>query len=114
MARCRETAGFLFAHPCSNSSTASCVECSKPICEQHKRIAANGTAMCLGCYKKSVSREQWREDPMLYSSYHYHDYDDLSEFDRYSLGDRASFDAAEGAAWTEDWGNDWEDDYDGS
>ncbi len=111
MSRCKETAGFLFSHPCRHPSTDRCSSCSKPICQKHLRTL-DQQVLCISCHKQrnQTSGEWMRHDPYYYSSYHYSDYDDYSDYDRYSVDDREAFEAGGAGAWSED----WEDDYDGS
>lgn len=119
MARCKETAGFLFSHPCRRGDVARCGLCEKPICEKHVRVH-DGKRVCVSCHKEhnkatpGSQKEAWRrDDPYYYSSFYYHDYDDYSSYDSYSMDDRDAFDSG-AAGWSEDWGDDWENDYDGS
>jgi hypothetical protein len=117
VARCRETAGFLFSHPCNRGDVARCKLCEKPICEKHVRALA-GNRVCVSCHKertKADGQEDWmRDDPHYYSAYYYRDYDNYSSYDRYSMADRDAFDGDSNGGWNEDWGDNWEDDYDGS
>lgn len=117
MGRCRETAGFLFSHPCNRADLAKCRLCEKPVCEKHLRDLA-GSQVCVSCHKernKGQGQGDWmRDDPHYYSGFYYSDYEDYSTYDRYSMADRNAFEGTGADGWSEDWGDNWEDDYDGS
>lgn len=48
--QCNETSGFLFSHPCSESSEHVCGECQKPICGKHA-VDTQGVLRCTTCAK---------------------------------------------------------------
>ena len=106
MSRCREAAGFLFDHPCSNPAEANCTECSKPICIEHSR-----DGLCIAC-KRKAKTEGDATDPYLASTYYYSDYESVSQYDNYSARDREAFAATQEGA--EQWDKDWDADYDGT
>ncbi len=120
--RCRETAGFLFSHPCKNPALGRCDQCGKPICAEHSRSAslgapsgepapgnwpAPGGTVCIGCARRQVSssqgeaRQAFREDPLFCawvlggSSWSYTD-EDHAAFQTESL-------PAGDEAWEHDW-----------
>lgn len=116
MAKCRETAGFLFSHPCSESAGQQCSKCAKPVCAKHVRLW-DQQPFCVGCHKdeRRIAGQQQgdRDDPYYYSTFYYNDYDDYGQWDRFSRGDREAFDS-DASDWSEDWGDDWEGDFDAS
>jgi hypothetical protein len=84
--RCRETAGFLFSHPCKNPAVGRCDHCGKPICAEHSRPSsaeappeqpapggwpAAGGTVCVGCARRQVvasggqNQQAFREDPLF-------------------------------------------------
>lgn len=75
MAKCKETAGVLFAHVCTQEATLSCVACSKPICEMHSRQLPSGVT-CIQCYKEQ-RRDQSGDggDPFFMAAAFFPDYD---------------------------------------
>jgi hypothetical protein len=109
MSRCRESAGFLFDHPCSNVATSQCSKCSKPICSEHARGGA-----CIACCREGKVKVADKEhDPLLMSSTYYPDYQTVSRYDAYSLHDRQAFQSStEGPE--EEWDKDWDTDFDGT
>jgi hypothetical protein len=67
-ARCAETAGFLFAHPCDRPAAGACAACGKPICAEHRR-AADGQPLCVSCVRQRPLTGD--RDPYFYGSVHY-------------------------------------------
>ncbi|MBI3930257.1 MAG: hypothetical protein HY319_32270 [Armatimonadetes bacterium] len=116
MARCRETAGLLFSHPCKEDAAQNCARCQKPICPKHLR-PWQGQNYCIGCHKEAQRQSGQTggslEDPYYYSSFYYSDYDDFGRYDRFSASDRDAF-ASDSAGWSETWSDDWEGDFDAS
>lgn len=107
MSRCRESAGFLFDHPCSNVAEGHCTKCAKPICAEHTRDGE-----CVACRRQERTKVEGAEnDPLLVSSVYYSDYDQLSQYDAYSKRDKEAFQATEGEG---EWDKDWDADFDGS
>jgi len=119
--RCRETAGFLFSHPCRNPATTRCIRCSKPICAEHGRPASlqgesgpapsSGTdVVCIGCARHQAShvsttgdRDALRGDPFFFG---WALSEDASSWS-YSSADHEAFAGddlgAEEGAWERDW-----------
>jgi len=105
--RCRETAGFLFAHPCKRPATSKCSGCEKPICATHNR-----QGRCIACYRQNASKSDG-SDPFLMATWYYADYETYSAWDAYTKKDREAF--AEGEEPADDeWEKDWEADFDGT
>ncbi len=87
-AKCNETAGFLFDHPCNAAADTECARCGRPVCDTHARDDDTGEPICISCAKlelKDLGRSQrrrgrgygrhsrWRDDdPYFYGGYHYH------------------------------------------
>lgn len=107
--RCRETAGFLFSHPCKNPSTGNCGRCGKPICLLHTRMIDVET-VCVGCERMAVQEdpsmmESRQDDPFYYASSRYHDYGSGG----WSTADEDAFAAgAAGGAAEDGWEQDWD------
>lgn len=117
MSRCRETAGFLFAHPCQDTAVNQCPQCNKPICAKHTRMWQE-QSYCITCHKEACRQAGQtygdRLNPYYYSSFYYHDYDSYGAWDSYSRADRDAFDPDAGDSGQE-WGAaDWEGDFDAS
>lgn len=76
MAKCKETAGVLYPHPCTRESTLSCSKCSKPICSLHSREIGGGS-LCIACFKQDPGRDPGLSatDPFLMAAVLYPDYD---------------------------------------
>lgn len=114
LGRCRETAGFLFSHPCKNEAVRTCTKCAKPICEDHTRGAgslevsvpggwpAAGDPVCIGCERRAsvaAGRVESRgDDPYFYAW-------GLSS--TWSERDAAAFTAGE-LPPDEEWEKDWD------
>jgi hypothetical protein len=67
-ARCAETAGFLFSHPCDRPPQGVCGACGKPICAEHTRLA-DGQSVCVSCARERRIADD--RDPYFYGSVHY-------------------------------------------
>ncbi len=120
--RCRETAGFLFSHPCKNPATTRCSRCGKPICAEHGRMAspqadsgppqaAQTGTVCIGCARRQASeaptaadREALRDDPFFFA---WALGSDASSW-AYSSADHEAFSAPGVEADGEDWERDWD------
>jgi len=74
MAKCKETAGVLFPHPCSRESTLSCSKCQRLICDLHARRDNTGD-VCISCFKQTQGRTGIASDPFLLSAVYFSDYD---------------------------------------
>mgnify|MGYP000849204619 CR=1 FL=1 len=127
--RCRETAGFLFSHPCRNPATGKCDRCGKPICAEHTRPEpgpprveppppggwpAETGVVCIGCTRR-IAVEQGRQqefagrqaDPFFYAWSVFPDYHSYRATRPYSEADQAAFAAEEtleSAEFEKDWG----------
>lgn len=119
LGRCRETAGFLFSHPCKNAAVRTCTKCGKPICEDHTRGAgalevsvpggwpAAGDPVCIGCERRAsvaAGRVESRgDDPYFYA---------WGLGSSWSEGDAAAFTSASSSSEElppdEEWEKDWD------
>ena len=77
MAKCKESAGVLYPHPCTREATLTCGACEKPICALHSRDSSAGRPICIACFKKipNANPERQRTDPFLMATAYYPDYD---------------------------------------
>ena len=75
MAKCKESAGVLYPHPCSREACLTCSSCQKPICSLHARDASGGPTVCISCFKKLPNRDRDVSDPFLMAAAYYPDYD---------------------------------------
>ncbi len=105
--RCKETAGFLFAHPCKRPATSACSGCQKPICATHNR-----QGRCIACFKEGAVIDAG--DPFMMASWYYADYESYSAYDAYSKKDREAFADGGEPLGDDDWEADWEADFDGT
>ena len=81
---CLEKSGFLFSHRCGHFVAHVCVQCQKPICEQHavKDNSDPARILCVTCAKSTLqgqTRGTTRHDPYydypyFYTYYHYPTY----------------------------------------
>ena len=82
---CAETSGFLFRHSCGEPAATECRECGKPICKRHS-VHEEGGLWCTTCAKQLFRDDELRgrryydDDPYFYSTYHYTDYYDDTDF----------------------------------
>ncbi len=119
--RCRETAGFLFSHPCKNPAMSKCGRCGKPICAEHARPAPSQAPsepgpsggspdpaglVCIGCARRQAAqgdRQAFMDDPFFYCWALYPEDPSWS----YSAADHAAFagdgSGPDGGAWEQDW-----------
>lgn len=120
--RCRETAGFLFSHPCKNPATARCSQCGKPVCAEHGRAPAAEAGpeppggwpqalLCVGCTRRQAAADpqalaRRQDDPLFYAWALYPDYQAYSS--SYTDADRAAFAAEEVPATQAEWERDWD------
>ena len=74
MAKCKESAGVLYPHPCTRESTRTCGQCQKLICDLHSREIQQ-SLFCITCYKKLPSASRLADDPFLMASTFFSDYD---------------------------------------
>ena len=99
--RCRETAGFLFSHPCRNPAAGRCGRCGKPICPEHARALGEGGPVSVACARKDPSASPAPDDPYFYAG--------AAGFAAYASpyteGDREAFlaEAAPEEGWEKDW-----------
>lgn len=109
--RCRETAGFLFAHPCKRAASSACKDCQKPICATHNR-----QGRCIACFRQQPAQAAANAaDPFLMATWYYADYETYSAYDAYSRKDREAFaDGGDDLPDDDEWGADWEADFDGT
>lgn len=124
LGRCRETAGFLFSHPCKNPAVRTCTKCGKPICEDHTRGAAAlevsvpggwpaaGDPVCIGCERRAsvaAGRVESRgDDPYFFAWGFYPSYHSASTWVE---GDAAAFTAGASSSELppdEEWEKDWD------
>lgn len=75
MARCKESAGVLYPHPCTREGTVTCGRCNKSICQLHSREAGGGAIMCITCYRSFTPVTQDTDDAFLLSAAIFSDYD---------------------------------------
>ncbi|WP_426755796.1 hypothetical protein [Myxococcus sp. Y35] len=71
---CQENVGFLFTHACGNEAGLACMQCAKPLCEQH--VTSVGVEMlCAQCAREHADytgdRSGVSED---HPSYYYDNY----------------------------------------
>ena len=113
--KCKEQAGFLIHHPCTNPPELNCSVCGKDVCNDHARETDSGFA-CISCFKKQhvdqdlragSQRGRYYRDPYYYG--YYHSYRPYGLHDRFDDRDRGAFEA-QGA----DAGGEFETDADGS
>lgn len=101
--RCRETAGFLFSHPCRNPASGRCGRCGKPICAEHARPAGE-VPVCVGCARRDPSASPAPDDPYFYAR--------AAGFAAYASpyteGDREAFQAEATPEAEEGWEKDWD------
>lgn len=125
LGRCRETAGFLFSHPCKNEAVRTCTKCGKPICEEHSRGAGaarvdvpggwptEGEPVCIGCERRvavaSGNVQARGDDPYFFAWSFYPDYHTYSSTpgSGFTSSDAAVF-AAEDLPADEEWEKDWD------
>lgn len=124
LGRCRETAGFLFSHPCKNEAVRTCLKCAKPICEDHTRGTAvappsvpggwptEGEPVCIGCERRAAvasGQVQARgDDPYFFAWSFYPDYHTWSGSSSGVTGADAGAFAAEELPADEEWEKDWD------
>ena len=53
MSKCREVAGILFKHQCSEPAVAQCTRCRKPVCRTHHR-GTGYSLLCISCAREAV------------------------------------------------------------
>ena len=109
MSRCRETAGILFKHRCSEPVFGPCQSCGKPVCRKHSRPSGYGV-VCVSCMRSQVQQTDRREnllylrdDPYFFWYFHNSAIDE----EVYGVSDFGLFDAGEhdfGSDVTDNWG----------
>ncbi|MBS2038677.1 hypothetical protein JST97_27095 [bacterium] len=75
MAKCKESAGVLYPHPCTRESTRTCGRCSKAICDLHSRQTGAGGVVCIACFRASTPVSTGGDDAFLLAAAVFSDYD---------------------------------------
>ncbi|MGE0709079.1 MAG: hypothetical protein AB7N76_00295 [Planctomycetota bacterium] len=126
-AECRETAGFLFKHPCGRQATGECADCGKAVCDAHLKQNPKGVLLCVACLKMDLARGAppgpgrdqpplaYENDPYFYGSAHYAGYGRYrsgwgSDYYAESAFDGDDFTEADGAAFATEGDEGWEQD----
>ncbi|MFN8606097.1 MAG: hypothetical protein U0931_01105 [Vulcanimicrobiota bacterium] len=75
MAKCKESAGVLYPHPCTRESTRNCGRCNKAICDLHSRQTGGGGFVCIACFRSAAPASGGAEDAFLLAAAVFADYD---------------------------------------
>jgi len=75
VAKCKESAGVLYPHPCTRESVNTCGRCGKLICGLHTRQAGGGAQVCISCHRAATPPSDSGGDALFLASMLFPDYD---------------------------------------